>query len=211
MLKNGVISVFIQALFFLNHNVTNRGAHDFLAVLGINYQYNLSHGFSVFVNYTFIQSYFPRGLSTGPYTFYGPDNLLNWREEMRKRGGYYDPNGHLFGRKNYRFFDLVGNYSYFINKKQKISGRLGLSYAYGQNEYDTLLIYAPGWPDGMGDLIDEKSFDRWEGYWGLICGLSYDYYLWKGRINIGVDANFRYYEKSMSFFVNYGPHIGYSF
>lgn len=199
-----------------DHLFDSRGAQanykNIFAMQGIKYKYRFYKYLSVFAGYS---------LTNNQHRFYNFGNRVRgfsfeqqgaFYEIKAKYGWYYsDPHGILSERWGYHFFDAGLNYEYSKLGKSRISAELGLSFAYGQNIYITKLVWAPPMPDGSGDVELGAMRDDHVGYWGAVCGLSYDYIFWNNRLKAGVDIHFRYYEESMPFFMNYGLHVGCDF
>lgn len=183
-----------------------------VALLGIQYQYQLGKNFSVFAAYTMTANQ-PDFLALN-----GSSRFATYRNDLDLiskiyNNHYEDAKGLLFYRGNYHFFDAGMSYQYAFSNKHKLTGNLGLSYSYGYNVYQTKLIIPPYYDDQTwNEVIAEVAFRGvHEGYWGAVAGLSYDYFFWKNRLSAGLDVHFRYYENSMPCFLNYGLHVGYSF
>lgn len=179
----------------------------------MKYQYHLTNHFSVYGNFTtnYIPNYRFEQDYMGYFVFLG--NASPFEKEYihyYPDGDYYvynNPKGHLVQMANYYFFDIGGSYTYAINQRNKLSAHLALSNAYGTNMYLYSEVYYHTGNETLHAHFGNKKAD----YWGAVAGLSYDYYFWRERMNVGATVNFRYYEKDMPFFVNYGPLIGFSF
>jgi len=182
-----------------------------VALLGIQYQYRLDKNLSVFADYT-ITTHQPDFIDlnrTSPFATYRFD--LNPVLEVNN-GRFEDAGGLLVSRGNYHFFDAGLGYQYVFSGKHKLTGNLGLSYAYGTNIYLTKMIVSPYPDQAWSEVIPETTYrSAHEGYWGAVAGLRYDYAFWENRLSAGADVHFRYYSGRMPGFMNYGLHVGYNF
>lgn len=182
-----------------------------VALLGIQYQYRFDKNLLIFANYTMTsnQPDFINSNGTARFATYRHD--LSPLLEVTG-GRFEDANGILIFRGNYHFFDAGLGYQYSLSGKHKLTGNLGLSYAYGYNFYLTKMIISPYPGEPWSEVIPESAYrSAHEGYWGAVAGLSYNYVFWKDRLSAGADIHFRYYERNMPFFMNYGMHMSYNF
>ena len=109
-------------------------------------------------------------------------------------------------RADYFFLDAGLEYRFPLAERHSLSFKAGPSYTYGRNEYRQVHFAIGPWDDVFHATYKYK----YEGYWGGTAGLSYDYLLWKERLNIGADFGARYYH-DFPFSVTYGVHTGVNF
>jgi len=182
-----------------------------VALLGIQYQYRLDKNLSVFADYTITtnQPDFIDLNRTSRFATYRFN--LNPVLEVNN-GRFEDADGLLVSRNNYHFFDAGLGYRYSFSAKHKLTGKIGLSYAYGTNVYLTKMTVSPYPNQAWSEVIPETTYrSAHEGYWGAVAGLSYDYTFWENRLSAGADIHFRYYSGRMPGFMDYGLHVGYNF
>lgn len=214
-LHTGGYYIFGYDRLYSNQFSSSSGVQDneknAVALLGIQYQYQLDKNLSVFADYT---------MTTNQPDFIdinGTSRFANYRYDVSpflnaNNGRFEDADGLLVSRGNYHFFDAGMSYQYAFSAKHKLTGNLGLSYAYGYNVYLTKMIVSPYPGHPWDEVLPELGYrGAHEGYWGAVAGLSYDYAFWKNRLTAGADVQFRYYEGSMPGFMNYGLHLGYNF
>jgi hypothetical protein len=133
-------------------------------------------------------------------------------EILTREGSIWDADaiGKIETRTNYWFFDLGFSFQKEIIPKHNVSVKIGPSLAEGHNTYFTSIVFAPSWPNGLGDIIDAKQKIIREAYWGAVLGLAYDYRFYK-KMNIGAALNYRYYVDNFPRSLHYNLHLGYNF
>lgn len=108
---------------------------------------------------------------------------------------------------DYKIADLSVSYIIDYFKKNKIKIGVGLSYTWGKNEVIDSIYTNPGPPyDG---IIYQSSKNT--SYWGVVPSVSYDYLLFKNRLDLGADVKYRRYFYSLLNTFEYGIHIGVNF
>lgn len=114
--------------------------------------------------------------------------------------------GKLESRQAYKMADGYVFYKYNLpTTRHYINVGIGISYCWGTNLY--LKYYKQGTATDR-----EVAYDwREEDYWGLMPVITYDYLLFKNRMNIGLDIKGRYYSGRPKTQYDYGVHIGVNF
>lgn len=108
--------------------------------------------------------------------------------------------GLLLTRRAYKMIDLYGMYTVKTTKRAEVNLGIGLSYAWGINNYvDTLYRY-------LHDVYIE-GHDQVDHYWGIVPMASYNYFLWHYRVAVGCDLRWRKYFGFYSSQIDYGYHI----
>ena len=135
-------------------------------------------------------------------------------------GAYFEPcNGtgtkscekKVARREKYKFIDIGVGYNIYKHKRYgSIDAQLAMGYTWGKNIIiDTVELPAIPPYDDIGITLHTESAK----YFSIIPSLSYNYYFWKQRINVGIQAKGRYFFHIEEGFKQYewGIHIGYNF
>lgn len=113
--------------------------------------------------------------------------------------------GTFLARRAYKMADMSILYRHGLPKKHTISGGLGVSYCWGENEYvDRLFENQPL------DQVVYTSFKK-VGYWGIVPQLTYDYALLNNHLTVGADIRNRFYVHRTPVQLDYGVHVGVNF
>lgn len=110
----------------------------------------------------------------------------------------------LLVRHGYKMFDVSARYAYMLNKKQQLSGGIGLSYCSGRNTELTGFYVNPF----QGYTTTYTHIER-VNYWGIVPQICYDYMLVNNKVVVGLDIIARYYKSYSQY--DYGLHIGLNF
>lgn len=113
--------------------------------------------------------------------------------------------GRLEARFKYKMVDVYVIHKFSIKKSRHlVSPGIGASYSWGQDQYLAWHYYY-GF-ESHGGYEYRKAH-----YYGFIPSLSYDYLLWKNRLNVGADIRVRYYSGRPEAQYDYGIHVGVNF
>ncbi len=112
--------------------------------------------------------------------------------------------GKIAYRRNYKMIDVSYKYTVRMGRKSEIKAGLGLSCSFGSNTYFDSFSNLP-------NTYQIYQHDKTEAYLGVVPMVSYDHYLFRGRLSIGADLLCRKYLGMFATQIDYGVHLGCNF
>ena len=133
------------------------------------------------------------GISAAFYYFLNRNNGFPEPQVYKNQLYLYEPQvyapkpNNLYARIGYKTIDVVPTYTLKIGgNKHLLTAGAGVSYSWGKN------MYYKYWDLNSGDIIDVAYYYKNAGYWGAATQIAYNYYFLHNRINVGLQARYRY-------------------
>lgn len=127
--------------------------------------------------------------------------------------GYYEnvgpmdewKKGDIRARYDYRFFELLGNYTINQSSVGELYAGIGASYTTGKNTITEGINNIPRVRDGIVESSEKKK-----SYFGALAQTGYDFFLFRKRITLGLSETVRYYPSlPLQYYTNFN--VGYNF
>ena len=114
--------------------------------------------------------------------------------------------GTISSAGRFKMIDCQALYAFDISKRHRVALSCGYTQTTGEGErIDSVTVYP-----GYYDYIVHSSPTKLR-YDGIVGGISYDYFMFRNRIRVGVDVFRRHYFNSLYSTKEYGAHIGVNF